>query len=54
MEIHIIQLGQKGLTPMIAASQNYFSLFFFFFDLSYVGYVPASDDLGIIRFVWQC
>ena len=30
------------------------SPFFPFFVLSYVGYVPASDDLGICCFVWQC
>jgi len=43
-----------SLRPMLAASQNFFSLFSFFFVSSYVGYVPESDDLGIFRFVWRC
>jgi hypothetical protein len=29
-------------------------LFTFFFVLSYVGYVPSSDDLGICWCVWRC
>jgi len=31
-----------------------FLTFFLFFVSSYEGYVPASDDLGIFRFVWRC
>ena len=40
--------------PMLAAYENLFSLFSFFLVSSYVGYVPASNDLGIFRFVWRC
>ena len=42
-----------GLRPGLAAYENHFSLFFFFPVPSYVGYVPASDDLGICCFVWR-
>jgi hypothetical protein len=39
--------------PNLPADENFFPLFLFFFS-SYVGYVPASDDLGIFGIDWQC
>ncbi len=37
--------------PNLAADENFFP---FFSVSSYVGYVPASDDLGIFCFVRRC
>ena len=45
--------ARLGLRPVLPAYENYFSLFSFFLVPSYVGYVLASDDLGICCFVWR-
>ena len=37
-----------------SSRRKLFLPFFIFFVSSYVGYVPASDDLGIFGFVWWC
>ena len=42
------------LRPILPADENVFSLFYFVFVSSYVGNVPASNDLGIFCFVWRC
>jgi hypothetical protein len=50
------QATSIGLRPILPADENFFPFFCFCFVLSYVGYVPApaSDDLGILCFVWRC
>ena len=35
------------LRPKLPADENFVYVFSLFFVLSYVGYVPSSDDLGI-------
>ena len=54
---HIVTKDVVGLLlgeivrPILAADKNFFP---FFSVSSYVGYVLASDDLGIFCFVWRC
>jgi hypothetical protein len=45
--------ASTGLRPNLPADKNFFPPFFVFFS-SYVGYVPASNDLGIFGIDWRC